>query len=336
MSIIKTARLLCSIRLRILGTSYKSIENKRNLSLHPKVFLLIKKFNHMARNFFVDESDDLRWGHIGLVCLAAVFGLFLFWGSFGVMGGGEVAATETLGKVSDEPSYGLTFKLPFISKFVVFDKTIQRMSLEDQTYTKDLQPAEVKYTFTYRIVPENVSSLYLHSGKGYEGKLIDPALDDALKGVFGKWTATELVANRNTVSNQIEERLREELPEGFFTDISVKLDDISYSDAFEKGIEEKVLAEQEAQKAQNRTVQIEEEGRQAVIKAKAEADAKIAAAEGQAKAMDIEGAAIRRNSQYLDLKKIEVQAKMAESSKSWSTVIMSGSQANALLNIPNK
>lgn len=116
--------------------------------------------------------------------------------------------------------------------------------------------------------------------------------------------------------------------------MSIKLDDISYSAAFEKGIEAKVLAEQEAQKSKNQTVQIEEEGRQKVIKAKAEADAAIAAAEGKAKAMDIEGAAIRRNSQYLELKKLDVQAKMAESAKGWQTVIMSGGQAQALLNIP--
>lgn len=52
--------------------------------------------------------------------------------------------------------------------------------------------------------------------------------------------------------------------------------------------------------------------------------------------MDIEGAAISRNTQYLDLKKIEVQSKMAESAKGWQTVIMSGGQANALLNVPSK
>lgn len=287
-------------------------------------------------NFFVDEYGDARIGNIVLTALAAIVALVVIFGSFTVISAEQVGVPVTLGKVGKSPSYGLTMKWPLIQKFVKFEKTTQRMSLSDQTYTKDLQPAEVKYSFTYRIVSEQACELYKSAGRGYENKLIDPCLDDALKGIFGKWTATELVANRNTVSNQIEERLREELPAGFFTDISVKLDDISYSDAFEKGIEAKVLAEQEAQKSKNRTVQVEEEGRQKVIQAKAEADAAIAAAEGKAKAMDIEGAAIRRNSRYLELKKLDVQAQMAESAKGWQTVIMSGGQANALLNIPSK
>ena len=293
--------------------------------------------NTMAkgRKFFVDEEGDIRIGNVVLTAVAAIITLFVIFGSFRVISAEQVGIPVTLGKVGRTPRYGLTMKWPVITKYVKFEKTTQRMSLTDQTYTKDLQPAEVKYTFTYKIVAERACELYILAGKGYENKLIDPALDDALKGVFGKWTATELVANRNQVANEIEARLNEELPAGYFTDISVKLDDISYSDAFEKGIEAKVLAEQDAQKSKNMTVQVEEEGRQKVIRAKAEADAAIAAAEGKAKAMDIEGAAIRRNSQYLELKKLDVQGQMAESAKNWQTVIMSSGQANALLNIPS-
>jgi len=288
-----------------------------------------------GRKFFVDEEGDIRIGNVVLTAVAAIITLFVIFGSFRVISAEQVGIPVTLGKVGRTPRYGLTMKWPVITKYVKFEKTTQRMSLTDQTYTKDLQPAEVKYTFTYKIVAERACELYILAGKGYENKLIDPALDDALKGVFGKWTATELVANRNQVANEIEARLNEELPAGYFTDISVKLDDISYSDAFEKGIEAKVLAEQDAQKSKNMTVQVEEEGRQKVIRAKAEADAAIAAAEGKAKAMDIEGAAIRRNSQYLELKKLDVQGQMAESAKNWQTVIMSSGQANALLNIPS-
>jgi regulator of protease activity HflC (stomatin/prohibitin superfamily) len=289
----------------------------------------------MANFFFDVENEKIFWGRIITTLFGVIVGIILAWGSWVIIGAEEVGVPVTLGEVGSEPSYGFTGKLPIVTSYVRFEKTTQRMSLEDQTYTKDLQPAKVKYTFTYKIVPENACELYKSAGTGYESKLIDPALDDALKGIFGRWTATELVANRNTVANQIEDRLKEELPKGFFTEISIKLDDICYSDAFEKGIEQKVLAEQEAQKSKNQTVRIEEEGRQKVIQAKAQADAAIAAAEGKAKAMDIEGAAIRRNSQYLELKKLDVQQKMAESAGHWTTVIMSGNQANTLLNVPS-
>ena len=46
--------------------------------------------------------------------------------------------------------------------------------------------------------------------------------------------------------------------------------DIWYSNSFEKAIEEKVAAEQEALKAKNKKVQIEEESKQKVIAAEME------------------------------------------------------------------
>ncbi|MBR2299987.1 MAG: prohibitin family protein [Alphaproteobacteria bacterium] len=288
------------------------------------------------KTFFVDEYGDPRIGNVILTAVAAILALVLIFGSFKVISAEEVGIPVTLGKVGETPRYGLTMKWPLITHFVKFDKTIQKMVLKDATYTNDIQTSQFEYVFTYRIVSENAPELYLTAGKGYESKLIEPKLHAALKDVIGKYTATKLVDNRAEATAEVEARLKNELSSAFFTDISVEFNNIDYSDEFEKGIEAKVLAEQEAQKSKNRTVQIEEEGRQKVIQAKAEADAAIAAAEGKAKAMDIEGAAIRRNSQYLELKKLDVQAQMAESAKGWQTVIMSGGQANALLNIPSK
>ena len=48
---------------------------------------------------------------------------------------------------------------------------------------------------------------------------------------------------------------------------------ISYEASFMRAIEEKVTAEQEALKAKNKTVQVEEEAKQTRLKAQAEADA---------------------------------------------------------------
>lgn len=296
----------------------------------------VKVVERQGYNGQIDRYEEPDWKHIILSSIGLIVALIVVFGGFKVIPAEKVGVAVTFGKISDSPKYGLTMKWPLITSFVKFDKTTQRMTLKDATYTKDIQPAEIEYAFTYKIVGDNAPELYRSAGRGYEAKLIEPKLHSALKDVVGRWTAAELVGNREKVANEIEDKLLKELPSNFFNEISLMINNIDYSDAFEKGIEEKVLAEQEAQKAKNRTVQVEEEGRQAVIKAKANADAQIAEAEGKAKAMDIEGAAIRRNSQYLELKKLDVQAQMAESAKGWQTVIMSGSQANALLNIPSK
>ncbi len=53
---------------------------------------------------------------------------------------------------------------------------------------------------------------------------------------------------------------------------AVVLEDISYSKQFERAIEEKQIATQEAIKARNKTKQIEEEAKQKVMSAQAEAE----------------------------------------------------------------
>lgn len=69
---------------------------------------------------------------------------------------------------------------------------------------------------------------------------------------------------------------------------------IDYSDVFEKAIEEKVVAAQDAIKAKNKTVQIEEEARQTLVKAEAEA-----------KAISIRAKALSENKDVVYLNMIE-------------------------------
>ena len=287
--------------------------------------------------------------NVAKIVIGGIAGLILLiflTGSIRIVNAELVGIRVTMGTVDPTPCYGLSVKWPFLSKFVKFDKTTQRVDATDATYTADIQPANIKYVFTYKIVDANAPQLYVSAGRYYEEKIILPVLRSTVKNVIGKWVAQELVANRDQATLDIEQKLVENLPAEFFTEISFVIDNVDYSENFEAGIEAKVLAEQAAQTAKNRTVQIEEEARQKVIEAQGDADAAIAKAEGDAKAMvllaesnakalDLEGKAIARNPQVLELREIEVQKEMAKSASGWNTVVMGGA-GGTLLNIPTE
>lgn len=103
-------------------------------------------------------------------------------------------------------------------------------------------------------------------------KVVNPALQGNLKAVIGKWDAVDLISNREKAREEIENSLRESLKDKFVEVVKFEFININYAKEFEKAVEKKVVAIQRAIEAQNQTKQIEEEAKQRVISANAEAE----------------------------------------------------------------
>ena len=118
----------------------------------------------------------------------------------------------TLGKVSQH-SYinGVGFKWP-----LKMDVRTRKMTDKTSTYTSDIQTADLEYTSTYDLNPENIHILYEKVGLDYEAKAILPSLNDVLKDVIGKWQAQELVANRDKARVDVVAGLQKRLDRRFF------------------------------------------------------------------------------------------------------------------------
>ena len=97
----------------------------------------------------------------------------------------------------------------------------------------------------------------------------------------------------------------------------------------------KITAKQRAEQRENEIAEKEAEAKKKAAEAQGEAERLRIEAEGRAKAIEVEGRALANNPQILRLKEIEMQMKLAESAKSWNTVVMSSGQAGQLLNIGN-
>lgn len=226
------------------------------------------------RNY--NESENLsrkiaKWIGIGVAALVVLIAII---SSIYSIAPGHRGVLVTLGKVSPK-SYvnGVGVKWPFISSMVEIDVRTQKMTEKTATYTSDVQTAELEYTFTYDLNPQNVHILYETVGQDYEAKKIIPVLNDVLKDVVGKWQAQDLVSNRDNARVAVVAGLKDKLDARFFQNITFQFINIDYSDKFEDAIEDKVIAEQQAQKAVNNTMRIKEEAEQKIITAKAEAEA---------------------------------------------------------------
>lgn len=188
------------------------------------------------------------------------------------------------GEVSDKVlSEGLYFYNPFTTSIEQLSVQTEVVEFETQTYTRDMQDAHIKYTITYSLQPDAAAVTYKQNGEDWKDKLVAPVLAGSVKQVVGQYDAMELIAHRDKATDAVKAGVAELLTKSHVNLIALQLSNIAYSAEFDKAVERKVIATQDAERAQNQTHQIEEESRQKVIAAKAEAESMLIRSEALSK-----------------------------------------------------
>jgi len=167
---------------------------------------------------------------------------------------------------------GLYFYNPFTSNIIEMDVRTLRWDGKEVTYTKDVQQAAITFTVNYNLKKEAVHTVYQEVGVDWSEILLPQIVRGVTKSVIGKWNATDLIANREKATAEIQDLITAELDKKNVTVTKFELTDVAYNDEFENAVEAKVTAIERAKEAENRTRQIEEEAKQKVIAAKAEAE----------------------------------------------------------------
>lgn len=221
----------------------------------------------------------------GVLAGASVFIVGVFIQSFTVISAGHTGVQVTLGEVNPAPlTEGVHFVNP-ISVIRDIDTRMQKAQLDGQSAgTKDLQQVHTDIVINYRMSPQNLPHIYKEFGLDVGNKILGPAINDAFKAVTGRFTSEELITKRDVVSQDILKHLRDKVAPFNIEVSNVSLVNFSFNTDYQKAIEAKVIATQQTAKAQ-----------QDLERIKVEAASRIAQAEGEAKAIAIQAAAIQSN-----------------------------------------
>ena len=226
---------------------------------------------------------------IGVIAMSVIFG------SFGTIGAGERGILLQFGAVKDKVfDEGLYFKVPFIQSVVKMDVKMQKDEVPASASSKDLQVVTSKIALNYHLDPDSVNTIWQEVGKNYNSRIIAPSIQEAVKSVTAKFTAEELITRREEVKEQIKENLAKRLMENSIIVDEFNIIDFFFSPAFNEAIEAKVTAEQLKLKAERDLERI-----------KIEKEQMIAAAEGKARAIQIEAQALKANAKVVELRWIE-------------------------------
>jgi prohibitin 1 len=86
-------------------------------------------------------------------------------------------------------------------------------------------------------------------GADYKGKLVSPALSEVFKGASAKYNAGELITNRSALKNDVYTQLRDRLGKYGISVEDVSITNFQFSPSFSKAIEDKQVAQQNAERA---------------------------------------------------------------------------------------
>lgn len=252
----------------------------------------------------VSVPKIIGWSVVAIILVTLIFG------SFGTVGAGERGVkTRFSGVTGTVLQPGLYFKLPLVEGVEKMNVQIQKEAADLNAASKDLQTVTSKVALNYHLDPSKVVSVYRDVGYDYNIRLIDPALQESLKSSTAKFTAEELIQKREEARQNVKDLLVEKLaPHGIVVD-EFNMVNFSFSPSFETAIEAKVTTEQNALAAKNKLDQV-----------RYEADQRVAAADGEAKAIAIQAAAIQNQggAAYIQLKGLEVQS---EAIKKWNGIL---------------
>jgi len=207
---------------------------------------------------------------------AAVIGLILILmlNPFVIVGPGERGVVLNFGAVQPQVlGEGLHLRVPIMQTVVIIDVKVQKAQTEADAASKDLQDTHSTIALNYHIQPDSAHLVYQQIGLDFADRVIAPAMQEVLKGVTAKYTAMELITQREKIRNEVRELLHTRLSQYHIVVDDFSIVNFSFSAQFSQAIEAKQTAEQLAFKAQRDLERIKIEAEQKVAQAKAEAEA---------------------------------------------------------------
>ena len=207
---------------------------------------------------------------------------------------GERGVVLRNGKLVGIAAPGLGFKVPFIDSVKTISVREHTFNFDKlEAYSYDQQPATLRVSVTYRVPEARVDDLYSEYGtlENLQGRVLERRTFDAVKNVFGRFTAVSAIQNREKLGVDVNTAVRTAMGETPVVIAGVQIEEVGFSNAYEQSIEQRMLAQVqiETTRQQKDTAVINAEIQ--VLRAQADADALRAQFTAEADGIKLRGEA---------------------------------------------
>jgi regulator of protease activity HflC (stomatin/prohibitin superfamily) len=151
------------------------------------------------------------------------------------------------------------------------------------------------------------SAVYTQYGdlEGAVSRLIDPRLTAGVKTIFGQYDAVRAIQERAALNTDFDAAVTSAIDGGPINVISVQIENIDFSDAYEQSVEQRMLAQVEIQRREQNLRTTEVEAQIARTRAEGEAEAIRLRGEAEGAAIRARADALRANADLVQLQAVE-------------------------------
>merc|ERR1711957_772701 len=168
---------------------------------------------------------------------------------------------------------GTHFKIPWVMQPKKYTVRLRPKLIQTSTGTKDLQMVTIHCRMLYKPMIEGLPTIHKTLGPDYDERVLPSIANEVMKATIAQYNAEQLLTQREQVSKEIREAIVQRAKTFHIMMDDVSITHLTYGKEFSRAIEEKQVAEQDAER-QKFIVQMSEQERQAtVIRAEGEAEA---------------------------------------------------------------
>jgi prohibitin 2 len=196
---------------------------------------------------------------------------------------------------------GTHFNIPWFEWPIFFDIKTRPRNISSNSGTKDLQMVNISVRTLSRPHPDKIADIYRTLGHDYDEVVLLSIANEVLKSVVARFSAQEMITQRGVISALIKKELSERAIKFHILLDDVAITHLTFSPDFEKAVESKQVAQQQADRAKFLVVKADEEKKATIIRAEA------SAAEAE-----LIGAAMKENPGFAELRRIQQAQSIAK------------------------
>ena len=204
-----------------------------------------------------------------------ILGLLWFWVfCFRTVGAGEVGIITRFGDVQRVETSGIAIKFPWpIERIEKMEIRVQKEEQNASASTSDLQDVQATLALNYALDNETALRVYKELGKDYKGRIVIPAVQESFKSATANYTANELVTKRVEVKARAYDVIKARLEKYGIRVVDLNIVNFSFSEGFNKAIEEVQIANQQVSQAKQQLEKQKIDAEKAIAQARGEAEA---------------------------------------------------------------